>query len=95
MIGRDMKAYPYYLVGDRDSYGQQTIGTEPAGALQVAIYSTTQAVADTVLYSEAEYIGLTRGAVTDAFVIDYKGKLLKVLYVQPKGRYKQAFMRRL
>lgn len=58
----------------------------------MAIYTTSQGVQDNVNYSGANYIGLTVGAVDDTYIIHYGAERLKVLYVQPKGRYKQAFM---
>lgn len=91
MIGRDMRLYEYALLGEADAYGQMTEGGV-AGTISMAVYVASQAVGDSVLYQEAQYIGLTSEAVTDRHIVHYEGQKLKVLYVQPKGRWKQAFM---
>lgn len=93
MISTATRSYPFYLYGQPDSYGQQKLSAEPAGVVKMAIYLTTQQAADNIRYSDAEYIGLTNEPdISDKYVIDYNGKRLKVLSVQPGGRVKQVFM---
>jgi hypothetical protein len=101
MINTDFRTYNYFSIGDNDGYGQTTIikdeNGNPAiqGTIKMAINLTSQGIQDNINYKNAQYIGLTLGNVSDKFVIDYEGSKLKVLYVNPKGRYKQVFMSEL
>lgn len=96
MIGRDMRPYSYTLLGEDDAYGQPTLLSGATGTINMAVYVASQAVGSSIIYQDAEYIGLTNDVgVSDRMTIDYEGMKLKVLYVQPKGRHKQAFMRRV
>lgn len=92
MINAQMKRYSYSTIGAPDGYGQPTQSPVPVGEIKIAICSTEQHIQDNVLYSGASYIGLTHAAVDDSFVIHYGDIDLKVLYVNPFGRYKQVFM---
>jgi len=92
MINRDMREYFFYTIGDLDEYGQATISTSPSGKIKMAIHITNQSVQDNILYSDAQYIGITHAEIDDTFIIQYKDEKLKVLYVNPSGRYKQVFM---
>lgn len=101
MIARDMKAYTYYLYGNDNSYGQQTLIKdefgEPLaqGAVTLAIYNTTQAIQDNINYKDSSYVGLTYdNSVNDSFVIQYGEEKLKVLYVAP-GRINQVFLKKI
>lgn len=95
MISADMRYYSYFSLGDKDEYGQEILPTLPTGEIRMAIYITGEAVQDNVNYTDANYIGLTTGSITDECEIDYEGERLKVLYVYPKGRYKQVFLKRV
>lgn len=93
MINADMRDYDYYTYGAMDEYGQPTLQPIPQGSVKMAIYTTSQGVQDNVNYSNANYIGLTHDdSINDKWVVQYGTKKLKVLYVQPKGRYKQVFL---
>lgn len=93
MINAEMRNYDYYTFGTMNGYGQPTLPSIPQGTVKMAIYTTSQGVQDNVNYANASYIGLTHDAnISDNYVIQYGKKKLKVLYVQPKGRYKQAFL---
>jgi hypothetical protein len=94
MINTDMRSYNYYTLGALDAYGQPALSGEPVGTVKMAINISAQAITDNVLYKDAKYIGLTMDAkVNDTYVIDYDGaEKLKVLYINPKGRYKQVFL---
>ena len=92
MINTDFRTYNYFSLGDNDGYGQATLSKEPTGTIKMAINITSQGIQDNVNYKDAQYVGLTLGDVSDKFVIDYEGSKLKVLYINPKGRYKQVFM---
>lgn len=93
MINANMHSYNYFTFGDSDEYGQPQLSKEPGGEIKIAIYVTSQTIQNNINYKEANYMGLTQDAkVNDTFVIDYKGQKLKVLYIQPVGRYKQVFL---
>ena len=93
MINVDMRHYNYFTYSDADSYGQQQLSEEPKGSIKMAIYVASQSVQQNILYKECSYIGLTPDLeVNDTYVVDYNGQRLKVLYVQPKGRFKQVFL---
>ena len=93
MITRDMRYYDYYTIGSADEYGQVTMPTDtPKGKIKMCINISSQSAQDNVLYKNCSYIGLTNGTIDDNYIIDYNGQLLKVLYVNPIGRYKQVFM---
>ena len=92
MINTQLKIYDYALYEEENDYGQPVLG-DIKGQIKMAINITAQGTQDNVLYKDCSYVGLTQDAnVDDTYVIEYgKGKL-KVLYVNPKGRYKQVFM---
>lgn len=95
MVNTDMRTYDYFTYGVDDGYGQPALSNTPTGSIKMAINISTQAVQDNINYADAEYVGLTMAAVDDSFVIDYGGERLKVLYVNPKGRYKQVFLKKM
>ena len=95
MINTDMRLYNYYTLGAANAYGQPTISPEPTGTVKMAIYTTSQAIQDNILYKNCNYIGLTQANVDDTYIIAFGNERLKVLYVNPKGRYKQVFLARM
>jgi hypothetical protein len=93
MVNVDMRDYNYYTYGDSDGYGQPALSKDVQGTINMAIYTTAQAIQENIAYKHATYIGLTQDSkVNDTYVIDYENKRLKVLYVQNNGRYKQVYM---
>ena len=90
-----MRNYDYYTYGANDEYGAPQLSDEVQGSIKIAIYTTAQSVTDNIKYKDASYIGLTKGAVNDTFVIQYGAEKLKVLYIQPKGRFKQVFLKEI
>lgn len=93
MINAIKRTYNYFTLGENDTrYGQPTISAEPQGTIKIAISSTSNSIQDNVLYKNATYIGLTQAEVNDTYIIEYENTKLKVLYVNPVGRYKQVFM---
>lgn len=98
MINTDMRTYNYFSLGNDNDYGQATIIKDSngnpvvQGSIKMAINISSQGIQENINYKNAQYVGLTLEDVNDKFVIDYKGSKLKVLYVNPKGRYKQVFM---
>lgn len=96
MINYDMRTYNYFTIGDKDAYGQPKATDNPVGEVKIAIYPTSTAIQDNILYKSAEYIGLTTDTeITDRYIVEYGQERLKVLYIQKKGRYKQLFMERM
>lgn len=96
MINADMRRYDYYTYStDTDEYGAPQLSLDTQGTIKIAIYTTSQAITDNINYREANYIGLTLAPVTDAYVIQYGKEKLKVLYIQPKGRYKQVYLKKI
>lgn len=92
MINTDFRLYNYFTIGAVDEYGQPQTSPEVQGTVKMAIYITSQSIQDNINYSNAQYIGLTTANVDDTYIIEYNDKKLKVLYVNPKGRYKQVFL---
>ena len=98
MINTDFRTYNYFSLGNDNGYGQATIIKDEngnpvvQGSIKMAIYISSQGVQENINYKNAQYVGLTQGEVKDTNVIEYEGSMLKVLYVNPKGRYKQVFM---
>lgn len=93
MINADMYEYKFYTYGDSDGYGQPALSKDVQGTIKMALYTTSQAIQNNIAYNNASYVGLTHDSkVNDTYVIRFGEKRLKVLYVQPKGRYKQVFM---
>lgn len=96
MINADMRFYDYFTLGDSDSYGQPQINVEePKGQIKMAINISSQSIQDNILFQDCSYIGLTKANIDDTYIIAYGAELLKVLYVNPKGRYNQVFMARM
>ena len=92
MINNDMRLYYYFTLGSDNGYGQKILSSEAVGTIKMAINISNQATTDSILFKDATYIGLTQAEVDDTFVIQYGEDRLKVLYVNPKGRYKQVYM---
>ena len=93
MINTDFRTYNYFSFGENNDYGMPQLSTNPEGQIKMAINISSQSVQDNILYKNCSYIGLTHDAnVNDTYVIEYDESKLKVLYVNPKGRYKQVFM---
>ena len=95
MINTDMCLYPYSTIGEEDAYGQQTMNNQIVNNLKMAINVAGQSVQDNINYENCQYIGLTRDKVDSSYIIHYGNEKLKVLYVNPKGRFKQVFLARM
>ena len=93
MINTDMHLYNYFTFGEDDGYGMTQLSTEPKGQIKMAINISSQSIQDNILYKDCSYVGLTHANVDDTYVIEYGNERLKVLYVNPKGRYKQVFLK--
>lgn len=96
MINADMRNYDYFTFGTYDEYGQPILSEEPKGTIKMAINVIAQSIQPNALYEEGTYLGLTYDTgVNSTYVIEYGEERLKVLYVNPKGKYKQVFMARM
>ena len=95
MISTDMHLYDYYSFGEDDGYGMAQLSTAtPKGQIKMSINISSQATQDNILYKDCSYIGLTHDPnIDDTYVIQYGQEKLKVLYVNPKGRFKQVFLK--
>lgn len=94
MINANMREYDYFTLG-KNEYGQDVIpqDAEPEGKIKMAITVSNQSVQNNILFQGATYTGLTHDTgVNDAYIIDFDGERLKVLYVSPKSRLRQVFM---
>lgn len=91
-----MRLYNFFTFGEEDAYGQPQLSEEIQGQIKMAINTSSQSIQDNIRYKDCSYVGLTHDAnVDDTYVIDYEGEQLKVLYVNPKGRFKQVFMKNI
>lgn len=96
MINAQMRLYNYYTYGDNNNYGLPQLSEEPQGTIKIAINISSQNIQENILYKNCSYIGLTNDAeVNDTYVIEYGEERLKVMYVNPMGRYKQVFLQRM
>ena len=95
MINADMRLYNYFTFGEKDEYGQAQLSKNPVGQVKMAINITSQSVQDNINYKDSQYVGLTHAKVDDTYVIEYGDERLKVLYVNPTGRFNQVFMSRM
>lgn len=86
-----MRNYTYLKYGEQDAYGQPTLGK--GGTISMAISVISNQINDNVLYRDAQYMGLTRGALDDKCIVNYGNAKLKVLYVV-SGRFNQVYMAR-
>ena len=93
MINAVTRSYPYYTFGELNAYGQPALSKEPIGTIKMAVYLSSQATTQNIMYADATYIALTQDAkVNDTYVIDYEGQRLKVLYVNQQGRFNQVYL---
>ena len=99
MIFANMRHYDYWLVSVNEKYGQEVLPdteTQPTGQVKLSIYPTSTGTQENILYANCSYVGLTYDAeINDKYVIKYDNVRLKVMYIQPIGRYRQVFMKRV
>lgn len=99
MINAQFRTYDYFAFGEKNDYGQEVLIKDEngiplkQGTVKMAINISSQGVQDNINYKDAKYIGLTMDkTITDSKVIAYGDEMLKVLYVNPVGRYIQVFL---
>lgn len=98
MINVDMRLYNYFTLGEPNAYGQPQLpgkNAEPVGKIRMAIYTSSQSIQENINYKDCSYIGLTSATVNDKYIIQCGSERLKVLYVNPKGRFKQVFLQKI
>lgn len=92
MINPDIREYNYFALGSENDYGQEAL--EPKGKVRMAINTTSVTIQDSVLYKDASYIGLTHSnLLDDKCFIEFGEEMLKVLYIIPRGRFNQVFLK--
>lgn len=93
MINASMRFYDYFTLLDNDEYGQPQLSNKK-GSVKMSINLQTQTPVDNIKYKDATYVGLSLDkSIDDTYVIKFdENTRLKVLYVNPFGRYKQIFM---
>lgn len=94
MINAMMRPYNYSTFGTND-YGQKVVDNQIKGQVKMAINLTNQSIQNDINYKDAQYVGLTMNEVSEDFVINYGAKKLKVLYVNPFGRFIQVFLQEI
>lgn len=93
MIQSNMKLYNYYTLGELDEYGTTQPGKEIKGQVKLSIFLHTKQLSDNSLYKDTQYIALTNdNDINETYLIEYDNRLLKVLYVNVLGRYKQLYL---
>lgn len=95
MINADKRLYDYFTFGPNNAYGQPQLSEEVQGQIKMAINIASQGIQENINYSNCNYVGLTLAPIDDTYVIQYGEERLKVLYVNPRGRYKQVFLARM
>ena len=95
MINANMRDYTYSTLGPNDKYGIATL-IPASGTIKLSINISNQATQENINYLNCNYIGLTMNkSINDKMVIDYGEEKLKVMYVNPMGRYAQVFLKSL
>lgn len=95
MISAEMKEYTFSTLGELDEYGQPQT-TDNVGSIKMAIYLYTQNVTDSIKYKDCSYIGFTNDkTIADNYIVNYGNEKLKVLYVNPVGRFRQVYMKEM
>lgn len=95
MINADMRLYDFFTIGENDEYGQPQMPDYevPEGKIKMCINITSQTIGQNINYKDATYMGLTNDKnIDDTYIIEYGNEKLKVLYINPKGRYTQVYM---
>lgn len=99
MINANMREYEYFLISaEPNNYGQHILikneNGEPEikGTIKMAISIASQSITENITYKGANYVGITQDKnMSDHFVINYDGKLLKVQYITD-SRFRIAYL---
>lgn len=96
MISSNMRTYNYFTFGDVNGYGMPELSAEPKGTIKISITLSSQSTQDNILFKDCTYIGLTQAEnISDSMVIQYNNAKLKILYINPQGRFKQVYLKEM
>lgn len=92
MIQSNMKLYNYYTLGEIDDYGTNQV-SQVSGQVKLSIFLQTKQLSDNSIYKEAQFTALTNDKdINEKYLIEYNNMLLKVLYINDLGRYRQIYL---
>lgn len=91
-IASRMKEYGVAGFADIDVYGQHKMPTRPTRFVVMDIEILNNSDSENPLYQDVEYIGLTKDTITRQDYVFYEDEILKVKFINTKGRYNQIFM---
>lgn len=93
MIQSNMKLYNYYVLDELDDYGTNQASEEVQGQVKLSIFLQTKQLSDNSIYKETQFTALTNDKdINEKYLIEYDENLLKVLYINDLGRYRQIYL---
>ena len=93
MIQNNMKLYNYYTLDEIDDYGTNQVSEKISGQVKLSIFLQTKQLSDNSIYKEAQFTALTNDKdINEKYLIEYNNMLLKVLYINDLGRYRQIYL---
>ena len=93
MIQSNMKLYNYYTLGEFDDYGTEQVSKQVSGQVQLSIFLQTKQLSDNSIYKDVQFTALTNDKdINEKYLIEYNNMLLKVLYINDLGRYRQIYL---
>lgn len=93
MIQSNMKLYNYYVLNELDDYGTNQASEEVKGQVKLSIFLQTKQLSDNSIYKDTQFTALTNDKdINEKYLIEYNEKLLKVLYINDLGRYRQVYL---
>jgi len=94
VINRDYKVAQVYAATELDEYGQETLAPlSKSITLTFGLYNHYQT--EDPRYTNIDYTGLTNDEVDDSMTLELDNHKYKVEFVNPFGRRKQVFLRKL
>ena len=93
MIQSNMKLYNYYTLGELDDYGTEQVSKQVSGQVKLSIFLQTKQLSDNSIYKDVQFTALTNDKdINEKNLIEYNNMLLKVLYINDLGRYRQIYL---
>jgi hypothetical protein len=94
MINTNFRLYDCFSFGEENAYGEKAIDfSTPKRQVKMSINISSQSTQDNILFKDCTYVGVTHDKlIDDSYVIAYGNEKLKVLYVNPNGRYNIVFL---
>lgn len=93
MIQSNMKLYNYRTLGELDEYGTEQISKQVSGQVKLSIFLQTKQLSDNSIYKDVQFTALTNDKdINEKYLIEYNNMLLKVLYINDLGRYRQIYL---